>query len=152
MTTTLKISLQRCRQIMAIHTNTFLVSALCTFVGLGLLAIWNPNTIVRFDLSKNYISYISVVTLLYFATPLIVLIAHFLSENFRGVTEYKADVNKEKRLLFGLCGIIWVSIGAVIVIKVSGTNSFHMVDMAAQLVGLVSWYYLCKIIISYVKG
>lgn len=152
MNQTLKISLQRLRQIIAVHLNLFSLSALVSLIFLSLLSWANPKQLLGFNLPEfNNVGAASLIAI-FFLVPVLILTTSFVSERIRGMSEVRIDSTAAKRSVFVLSGCLWISVGTLIALKVGIQEPFNLTKIVASILSVVSWYYLCRIAITYVKG
>lgn len=152
MNQTLKISLQRLRQIIAVHLNLFTLSALISLIFLALLSWANPKKLLGLNIPEFNDMGLAVLVTILFLIPVLILATSFVSERIRGMSEVKIDPTAAKRSVFVLSGCLWVSVGTLIALKVGIQEPFNLTKIVASILSVLSWYYLCRIAITYVKG
>ncbi|MDN5275916.1 MAG: hypothetical protein JWN33_565 [Candidatus Saccharibacteria bacterium] len=152
MTTTVKITLKRFKQILAININSFTLSAVATLFLLGLLAWYNPEKLFDISIPDLYNAILPSMILIIFVVPICILLTSFISERLRGLSETKIDYARAKKSLFNLAGSLWICLGFMLFLSLADVEKYYLTVIVAGLLTLFSWYYICRILISYVKS
>lgn len=83
-----------------------------------------------------------------FALPIIDYVAYRTSDISSGIKNTQIDTKVTKRNLFISVGILWSSIGSLIVCLTLG--KFDYLIFGAAFVALLSWHFILKLLIKYV--
>jgi hypothetical protein len=152
MSTTLKISLQRLRQIVAININAFAASGVVGLVILLVTAFWNPESLGGKNLPTIHHGFVAFTIAIFGLIPIAILIQINVSKHIRGVDEVRLNVDVAKRSLFISLGFLWISTFWLVCTAISRPNVYKLTELIAGVFALVSWYLVSRIAITYVKG
>jgi len=118
----------------------------------GVLAWYNPSTVLGINIPDIYEEMLPASILVIFLIPVGILLTSFLSERLRGQSEVKTDYTMAKRSLFHLAGSFWISIGSLLLLSCIQTEKYNLTSLVAGSLLLFTWYYICRILIAYVKN
>lgn len=151
MSSTIKISIQRLRQIMAVHLSKFVLSFVATSAVFLLLSLFNPSKLLSLSVPPYSTIWLIIGCIVFFSIPALIYVTSSLSAKLRGVTETKIDPEAMKRTLFIAAGCLWSGIGTMILLSLIG-GSFNLTKGVATIVVIVSWYGICRIALMYVRS
>lgn len=151
MSTTVKVSIQRLRQIFAVHFSKFCASFIALAVVLLVLGVYNPATIFNWELPVYSNALLAFACIIFFLSPAFIYLTSNVSAKVRGVTETKINPEAMKQTLFLSLGVLWASLGALLFVAISSWQLNLMAEVAV-IAALLSWYGICRIALMYVRG
>ena len=150
MATAIKSSVRRIREILSGNIGYFSTSFLAVFLILGVISLLDYWFFKINDYLPAELILVVVIVAL-FVTPTLSHGLAYVSTKSRGVEEIRQNATRLKKNLFGAFGIFWASLGIFFIMFAWQASPFT--GAAASALSLVcSWWFMSRIIISYVKG
>lgn len=144
----MQYTLKRVKAIVSANYNSFVTSALLTALAMLVVYIIFRNiksSVEDFDFTTTWqIAFV----LLFFAIPVLDHLAFHISNLSNGLKSVQLDTKITKRNLFLLAGILWASVGALVVSVLAGSLDYLAFASAALII--ISWHFISKLLLKYV--
>jgi len=146
----IKSSVKRIREILSGNIGYFSAAFSVTVVAGSMISLVDKYFISFPEYISNTVL-IAILVVALFITPTLSHGLAYLSAKSRGVEEIRQNPTRLKKSLFAAFGVSWASIG-VLLISFLLLPDLNLVKVLCSIAVILSWWLMCRIMISYVKG